>query len=77
MTPDLSYTTGREGERSARIINGMKKTKKNEPRPRFSHVTIEFEVGWFESHKLLESFFQMERSTARERELEKFATQPA
>ena len=26
MTPDLSYTTtGREGESSARIINGMKK----------------------------------------------------
>ena len=26
MTPDLSYTTtGREGERSARIINGMEK----------------------------------------------------
>ena len=26
MTPDLSYTTGREGESSARIINGMGKT---------------------------------------------------
>ena len=25
MTPDLSYTTGREGEISARIINGMGK----------------------------------------------------
>ena len=23
MTPNLSYTTGREGESSARIINGM------------------------------------------------------
>ena len=26
MTPDLSYTTGREGESSARIINGMDDT---------------------------------------------------
>ena len=25
MTPDLSYTTGREGESSASIINGMGK----------------------------------------------------
>ena len=25
MTPDLSYTTGREGESSARTINGMEK----------------------------------------------------
>ena len=27
MTPDLSYTTAREGESSARIINGMGKKK--------------------------------------------------
>ena len=25
MTPDLSYTTGSEGEGSARVINGMEK----------------------------------------------------
>ena len=28
VTPDLSFTTGRERERNARIINGMKKKKK-------------------------------------------------
>ena len=30
MTPDLSYTTGREGESSARMINGMKNRKESE-----------------------------------------------
>ena len=36
VAPDLSYTTGREGESSARIINGMKKqNKKLESSPVF------------------------------------------
>ena len=28
MTPDLSYTTGREGESSARIIYGMEEKRR-------------------------------------------------